>query len=256
MAIYPVTFVLYLGRIAPDWTAGHRGTLWALLVVVGCAAWNLRGAKAVGGGSVWLFGVMLLPFAVLIGVGLWHGFAEHAVGGGWGALTRPVAGRDLGAALSVCLWNYMGWDNASTVAQEVEEPQRNVSARDAGGSGDWWRWRICCRWRRCGCGRGCSAERFSTGAWSGCGAAARRGQAARRGAGAGGASWRGTLDSGVALYNALVLALDAAAVCAGASMRLMPRVFLRRLTANGTCRGRVCCLCAVAMGAWLLQLYV
>ena len=23
------------------------------------------------------------------------------------------------------LWNYMGWDNASTVAQEVEEPQRN-----------------------------------------------------------------------------------------------------------------------------------
>ncbi len=124
MAIYPVTFVLYLSRIAPDWTAGHRGTLWALAVVVGCAAWNLRGAKAVGGGSVWLFAVMLLPFAVLIAVGLWHGFAGHAAGGGLAALTRPVAGRDLGAALSVCLWNYMGWDNASTVAQEVEDPQR------------------------------------------------------------------------------------------------------------------------------------
>ena len=27
--------------------------------------------------------------------------------------------------MSVTLWNYMGWDNASTVAQEVEEPQRN-----------------------------------------------------------------------------------------------------------------------------------
>jgi amino acid transporter len=23
------------------------------------------------------------------------------------------------------MWNYMGWDNASTVAQEVENPQRN-----------------------------------------------------------------------------------------------------------------------------------
>jgi amino acid transporter len=23
------------------------------------------------------------------------------------------------------MWNYMGWDNASTVAQEVQEPQRN-----------------------------------------------------------------------------------------------------------------------------------
>ncbi len=152
MAIYPVTFVLYLARIAPEWTAGHRGTLWALAVVVGCAAWNLRGAKAVGGGSVWLFAVMLLPFAVLIGVGLWHGFGGHAVGGGWGALLRPVAGRDLGAALSVCLWNYMGWDNASTVAQEVEDPQRTypramlmaaglvaLTYRAAAGGGGRWR---------------------------------------------------------------------------------------------------------------------
>jgi amino acid transporter len=23
------------------------------------------------------------------------------------------------------MWNYMGWDNASTVAQEVEDPQHN-----------------------------------------------------------------------------------------------------------------------------------
>jgi amino acid transporter len=28
-------------------------------------------------------------------------------------------------ALLVAMWNYMGWDNASTVAQEVENPQRN-----------------------------------------------------------------------------------------------------------------------------------
>jgi amino acid transporter len=32
---------------------------------------------------------------------------------------------DFAGAISVTLWNYMGWDNASTVAQEVEEPQRN-----------------------------------------------------------------------------------------------------------------------------------
>jgi len=25
----------------------------------------------------------------------------------------------------VAMWNYMGWDNASTVAGEVENPQRN-----------------------------------------------------------------------------------------------------------------------------------
>jgi amino acid transporter len=31
----------------------------------------------------------------------------------------------MATAISVCLWNYMGWDNASTVAQEVDNPQRN-----------------------------------------------------------------------------------------------------------------------------------
>ena len=31
----------------------------------------------------------------------------------------------LSTAVLVAMWNYMGWDNASTVAQEVENPQRN-----------------------------------------------------------------------------------------------------------------------------------
>ncbi len=122
MAIYPVIFVLYLGRIEPVWTAGVRGTLWALAVVALCAVWNLRGARAVGEGSVGMFCVLLSPFVVLTVVGLWRGLAgTHHLG----ALRGPVAGKDLAGAISVALWNYMGWDNASTVAQEVEEPQRN-----------------------------------------------------------------------------------------------------------------------------------
>lgn len=121
MAIYPVIFTLYLGRIEPAWTAGYRGTLWALLVVVLCAAWNLRGAYAVGEGSVALFVVLLAPFGMLICFGLWRAFA----GGGGGALTERVVAPDLTGAVLVTLWNYMGWDNASTVAQEVENPQRN-----------------------------------------------------------------------------------------------------------------------------------
>ena len=139
MAIYPVIFVLYLGRIEPAWTAGGRGTVWALAVIVLCAAWNLRGARAVGEGSVRLFCVLLAPFVVLTGVGLWKVFAGgHLVGGGgwlqegfarlkagFTLLKAPVMGTDLAAAVSVTLWVYMGWDNASTVAQEVEEPQRN-----------------------------------------------------------------------------------------------------------------------------------
>jgi amino acid transporter len=124
MAIYPVIFVLYLGRIEPAWTAGYRGTLWALVVVLLCTAWNLRGARAVGNGSLWLFCGLLAPFLVLTVVGFWKAFsASHAAH--LAVLNNPVAAPDLAGAISVALWNYMGWDNASTVAQEVEEPQRN-----------------------------------------------------------------------------------------------------------------------------------
>jgi amino acid transporter len=136
MAIYPVIFVTYLGRLEPAWTAGARGPWWGLAVVLLCAAWNLRGAKAVGEGSVGLFCLLLSPFVVLTAVGLWKGLAgRHGVGifGGsshWlkapGSLwLKAPTGADFAGAVSVTLWNYMGWDNASTVAQEVQEPQRN-----------------------------------------------------------------------------------------------------------------------------------
>jgi amino acid transporter len=128
MAIYPVIFVTYLGRIEPAWTAGSRGTWWALAVVVLCAAWNLRGARAVGEGSVGLFCLLLSPFVVLTAVGLWKGLVgQHGSGtfGGSSVLKAPAAGADFAGAVSVTLWNYMGWDNASTVAQEVKDPQRN-----------------------------------------------------------------------------------------------------------------------------------
>jgi amino acid transporter len=123
MAIYPVTFVLYLGRVAPTWTEGYRGTLWALTVVLACAAWNLYGAKAVGEGSIGLFCLLLAPFAVLVAIALWRALTHHPVAVPVGA--AEIMQRDLPGAISVALWNYMGWDNASTVAQEVDRPQRN-----------------------------------------------------------------------------------------------------------------------------------
>jgi len=130
MAIYPTIFVLYLGRIASAWTSGHRGTLWALAVVIACALWNLKGAKVVGESSVVLFCVLLAPFVVLVVVALWkwHGH-------GSGALLHPLKAPDLAGAVSVCLWNYMGWDNASTVAQEVDDPQRNYPRAMLGSAG-------------------------------------------------------------------------------------------------------------------------
>lgn len=121
MAIYPTTFVLYLGHLAPWATAGHRGFLIKLAIVILSALWNLRGAESVGHGSTGMMAISLSPFLVLVALAWWHAF--H---GGLHLQGAPLLGpHDLGGALSVALWNYMGWDNASTIAQEVDNPQRN-----------------------------------------------------------------------------------------------------------------------------------
>ena len=121
MAIYPAFFVLYLGKLFPAWTQGWYGAMWSLGIVVVCCLWNLRGAPAVGDGSVGLFLALLSPFVILVIAGLWHG--AHMAG----PLFHhdAASGSDLNTAILVAMWNYMGWDNATTVAQEVENPQKN-----------------------------------------------------------------------------------------------------------------------------------
>jgi len=113
MALYPSLFVLYLGKFSPALTAGSRGYLWSLAVVVGCSLWNLLGAPEVGDDSVWLFVLLLAPFAVFVGIGFWHGGMVHPAV----LWSRPAADTGISAAILVAMWNYMGWDNASTVAQ-------------------------------------------------------------------------------------------------------------------------------------------
>ena len=115
MAIYPTLFVLYLGQLWPQIKQGHLDTGIAVLVVVGCVGWNLRGAPAVGDSSI-VFGLALLaPFAAMCVAAVFEGARSGASG-----LHNP----SLLAGMLVVMWNYMGFDNASTVAAEVERPQR------------------------------------------------------------------------------------------------------------------------------------
>ncbi len=125
MALYPAIFVLYLGKFSPALTQGWRGYLWSLLVVIVCCAWNLCGASDVGEGSVGMFVLLMAPFAILAVLGFWRWSTVHpAIHWGQPA-AAPGAEVGISTAIVVALWNYMGWDNASTVAQEVENPQRN-----------------------------------------------------------------------------------------------------------------------------------
>ncbi len=121
MAIYPAIFVLYLGKFSPALTDGWRGYAWSLAVVALCCAWNLRGAPQVGEDSVWMFVLLLAPFVVFVVLGIWHWWGAHPAVQ-W---TQPASEEALSTAILVAMWNYMGWDNASTIAQEVENPQRN-----------------------------------------------------------------------------------------------------------------------------------
>jgi len=119
MAAYPAVFVLSLGQILPTATQGHNGVLISAAVIAACMIWNLFGARAVGAGSI-LLGVLLLsPFVVITLIAI---LRHPALAAATASASR--AHPDLLAGVLVAMWNYMGWDNASTVAGEVENPQR------------------------------------------------------------------------------------------------------------------------------------
>jgi amino acid transporter len=116
MAIYPSLFVAYLGKLFPSATAGGRGIAIAAALIMLCLVWNMLGAKAVGDSSV-VTGILLLsPFAVITVIAL----LRHVTPA---AHTASSEGNFLTGVL-VAMWNYMGWDNAATIANEVENPQK------------------------------------------------------------------------------------------------------------------------------------
>jgi amino acid transporter len=119
MAIYPTLFVFYLKQIAPWFGEGNHGVLAGLLLVAACTVLNLAGIRVVGITSLWLFFLLSFPFAMVV---IMTPLKAGAFAMPHGAATGTGLGL-LGGVL-VAMWNYMGWDNASTIAQEVERPQR------------------------------------------------------------------------------------------------------------------------------------
>jgi len=130
MAIYPTLFTIYLKQMVPWFGEGeysilggavtlNHGILAGLFVVLTCVVLNLAGIRVVGLTSVWLFFLLSLPFAIIVALSPLK----------TGAYSEPHAAATgasvslLGAVL-VAMWNYMGWDNASTIAQEVERPRK------------------------------------------------------------------------------------------------------------------------------------
>jgi amino acid transporter len=119
MAIYPTLFVAYLTRLFPWFQASHRGVMVGVAVVVVCATLNIAGIRVVATTSLWLFALLSAPFALIVLL------APFKFGALAQAVTTPTTSRvDIIGGLLIAMWNYMGWDNASTIAAEVERPPR------------------------------------------------------------------------------------------------------------------------------------
>ncbi|MEO7457605.1 MAG: APC family permease [Gemmatimonadaceae bacterium] len=120
MAIYPKLFMTYLAWFFPGTSAM---TTWVvgLLVIWIPTLLNLRGARRVGTSSVAAGMFIVGGFLVLSVVALTH--ATHVP---WHPFAAPGRSGTSGLAvgLSIALWNYIGWDNASTVQGEVKDASR------------------------------------------------------------------------------------------------------------------------------------
>lgn len=116
VALYPTLFVSYLGHFAPAVTAGGRGVCVGAALIAAAALLNLLGAKVVGESSLAFSALLLSPFAVLTIYALLHrASAAHPI---------PLSHVDLTGGILLAMWNYMGWDNASLVANDVDRPRR------------------------------------------------------------------------------------------------------------------------------------
>ena len=121
MAIYPKLFVTYLAWFAPGLSPS---IVWVigLVVIWGATSLNLAGAARVGQSSVIAGSFVIAGFLAIAVAAL-----PHATRVPWHPFSAPGQSGTSGLAvgLSIALWNYIGWDNASTVQGEVHDASRS-----------------------------------------------------------------------------------------------------------------------------------
>src|SRR5215471_8423244 len=120
LAIYPVIFVQYASFFFP---AIEPYRIPVCLAVIWLGAFlNILGIVPVGKTSQLLSVLVLFPFLLLFIVAFMH----HS-----GPVVLPtlsmkgVGFSSAGMALYTIMWNFIGWDNSTTYAEEVSKPVRS-----------------------------------------------------------------------------------------------------------------------------------
>jgi amino acid transporter len=120
MAIYPILFNQYLGWFAPNLSPVARwfvalGVIWVPTLI------NLRGAVPVGRISIVAGLFIIVGFALASFAAIPH-ITHNPLLPISNEAGRGMNGMAVG--LSIALWNFIGWDNASTVEGEVHDAGR------------------------------------------------------------------------------------------------------------------------------------
>lgn len=121
MALYPVLFRQYLRFFLPG-LSPFEGWVVALAVIWIATGLNLRGTRTVGAASGWFVALVVMPFGVLalLAALKWTGDPHaHLTLTPFHAAGTTFLGA-LGVGISQGIWNYSGWDNASTIGGEIE----------------------------------------------------------------------------------------------------------------------------------------
>jgi amino acid transporter len=117
LAIYPVLFVTYAAYFFPD-AATYKVPI-CLFIIWGGAITNILGIVAVGRISAILSALVITPFILLVIVGFTHQLGAYAVPA---MSLKGVGFPSIGMGFYVVMWNFLGWDNATTYAPEVKNP--------------------------------------------------------------------------------------------------------------------------------------
>lgn len=120
LAIYPVLFVQYLSFFYPD-AAAYKIPI-CLVIIWLSGGINILGIVPVGRTSIVLSTLVLIPFLILFG---WS-MVQHN-----GQLLIPTPSFKnsdfsmISLGLYTVMWNFIGWDNVTTYAEEVAKPVRS-----------------------------------------------------------------------------------------------------------------------------------
>ena len=120
LAIYPVLFVEYAAFFVPQVEAYKIPV--CLVIIWSSAILNIRGIVPVGKTALILAALVLIPFIVLFVAALYK-YAGH-----FSIPAQTLQGHSfssIGLALYTIMWNFIGWDNTTTYAEEVEKPGKS-----------------------------------------------------------------------------------------------------------------------------------